>query len=132
MIANPQRVIGIDLAVNESIDNNIVLSSSDSLTDQAAQVSICMQISNRSRSSGQGKPGLHPWRGQGFWNLLCRWRLGWGQRRLCRHACCIHFIHLRTGADLVANTELMIKQSVWPSIISAQIAANFIAEFVFL
>lgn len=91
------RVIAVDLVANEQGDSNIILNASDSWSDQASQVKSQLQ-------SILGEDKL-----AGVYCVAGGWAGG-----------------NAASDDVVEKTDLMIKQSVWPSIICANVASAFL------
>lgn len=98
-----QWVASLDLSANEEADANIIVQSDDPLVQQEQHVTACVK---------QQVPG------QQVDAILCV-AGGWAGGNA-------------TNADCVKHTEMMVKQSLWTSVIAAKLASEFLAEGGFL
>ena len=98
-----QWVGSLDLAANEEADANILVQSDDPLVQQEKQVTTSVKELIADQKLDA---------------ILCV-AGGWAGGNA-------------TNADCVKNTELMVKQSQWSSVIAAKLAAEFLTEGGFL
>eukprot|EP00912_Choanoflagellata_sp_UC4_P001054 UC4_evm3s649 len=92
-------VISIDIRPNEVADTNIVLNLESTWQEQASHISTVLE-----NNIGDGKI-------KGIFCVAGGWAGG-----------------NAASSDIIKNTELMYKQSVWSSVIAAQISAKFLAN----